>query len=158
ESLLLKTRLTPIDYAEAWALTHYLAQRHGPDFVKYLKALGQVPPLHPRTPAEHLAEFRKFFGDDLAKLDKRVDDYIHKLSRQKGYDRLPYYAVIFQQPLGGGMVLRGAKVSQSPQIIQQWVEQFTSPQGGLPDWQVFSCPTRAWALLTAEQWMRTPGY
>ena len=31
-SLLLKTSLTPTDYAEAWALTHYLAQQHGDGF------------------------------------------------------------------------------------------------------------------------------
>ncbi len=71
ESLLLKTSLTPTDYANAWALTHYLAQKHAGEFVKYLKVMSQVPPLKPRTPQENLAVFREFFGADLSKLDKQ---------------------------------------------------------------------------------------
>ena len=27
--------------------------------------MSQLPPLEPRTPEENLADFRKFFGDDL---------------------------------------------------------------------------------------------
>ena len=129
ESLVLKTALTPPDYAQAWALTHYLAQKRGEDFVKYLKAMSQIPPLEPRTPQENLADFRRFFGDDLTKLDKKLDDYIRKLSQKKGYDPLPYYTVVFVQPLGNGVVRRLATVSQSPQMIQQWVQEETWPQG-----------------------------
>ena len=46
--------------------------------------MSQMPPLEPRTPEEHLAEFRKFFGEDLAKLDKKADEYIRKLSQKAG--------------------------------------------------------------------------
>ena len=68
---------------------------------------------------------------------------------------MPYYAVMFEQPLGGGMVRRAAMVSQSPQMIQQWVEQIhRRPQGGIPNWQAFPFPSRARALLAAEEWMR----
>jgi hypothetical protein len=35
DSLLLKPALTPPEYAQAWALTHYLAKTHGDDFVKF---------------------------------------------------------------------------------------------------------------------------
>ena len=103
ESLLLKPALTPPDYAQAWALTHYLALKRGEDFVKYFKAMSQIPPLEPRTPEQNLAEFRRFFGDDLTRLDKKLDDYIRKLSQKKGYDPLPYYTVIFVQPMGNGV-------------------------------------------------------
>ncbi len=48
--------------------------------------MSQIPPLQPRTPEENLAEFRRFFGDDLTKLDKRLDEYIRKLSQKKSYD------------------------------------------------------------------------
>ena len=78
-----KTALTPTDYAQAWALTHYLALKRGGDFVRYLKAMSQMPPLEPRTPEEHLAEFRKFFGDDLVKIDKEADKHIRKLSQTR---------------------------------------------------------------------------
>jgi hypothetical protein len=60
------------DYARAWALTHYLAQRRGPDFLAYLKAMGRIPPLANLTPADHLAAFRAAFGSDLAKMDQAV--------------------------------------------------------------------------------------
>ena len=34
ESLITKTRLTPTDYAQSWALTHYLAQKRADEFVR----------------------------------------------------------------------------------------------------------------------------
>jgi hypothetical protein len=154
EALVTKAELTPTDYAEAWALTHYLVHRRGADFFKYLKAMSQVRPLEPRSPKEHLAEFVRAFGTDVPKLDKRVDDYVRKLSQKKGYDPLPYYAVVFEQSLGQGMVRRAAMVSQSPQMIEQWVHESTAPQGEMPNWQAYRLPTRARAVLAAEQWVR----
>ena len=154
ESLMLETTLTPTDYARAWAMTHYLALRRGDDFVKYLKAMSQIPPLQPRTPEEHLAEFRKFFVEDLSKLDKKVDEYIGKLSTKKTYDPLPYYAVMFEWTLPNGMLTRAAMVSQSPQIIRQKVNELTSPDGIEPYWEAVERPTRARAYLLASQWMR----
>lgn len=153
ESLVTKSQLTPTDYAQAWALTHYLAQRRYNDFLPYLKAMSAMPPLVPWTPEQHLAEFRKYFGNDLARLDKKVEEHIRKLSLKRGLE-LPYYAVIFEQPMGQGMVRRGAMISQSPQVIERWVEQFTAPQGGMPAWQAWKFPTRARAVLAAEEWMR----
>jgi hypothetical protein len=153
ESLILKTALTPTDYAEAWALTHYLAQKRGADFIKFLKAMSQMPPLEPRTPAEQLAEFRKFFGDDLFKIDKKEDDYIRWLSRLRSYDPLPFYVVMVEQPLGGGTVHRRAKVSQSPQIIQQWLLEISAADGGIGNWQAVPQPTRARAVLMAQEWI-----
>ncbi len=123
--------------------------------MKFLKAMSQMPPLEPRTPEQHLAEFRKFFGDDLAKLDKKADEYVRILSRKPGYDPLPYYVVIFVQPLGNGMVRRAATVKQSPQVIEQWVEQMTSPQGGARNWDYFPYPTRSSAIAAMTEWMRS---
>jgi len=154
ESLMRKCVLTPTDYAQAWALTHYLALKRGPDFVNFLKAMSQVPPLRPRTPQENLAVFHKFFGGDLARLDKKVDEYIHKLSQKKTYDALFYYAVFFRQTLNNGVVVKKATISQSPQVIQQWVEEMTSPQGDEPVWEAIPRPTRAQAMFAAEEWMR----
>ena len=156
DALMLKTSLTPTDYAEAWALTHYLAQKRGTDFVNYLNAMRRIPPLEPRTPQENLDEFRKFFDETPARLDKRLGDYIYKLSQKKTYDSLYYYAVIFQQPLGNGVIRRSAMVSQSPQIIQQWVQKMTSPTGDEPIWQADPFPTHARAVRAAEDWIRSP--
>ena len=155
ETLISKDRLTPTDYAQAWALTHYLAQKRDGSFVRFLKAMSQMPPLEPRTPQQHLAEFRKYLGEDLIKVDRETDKHIRKLSTAKTYDPLPYYAVVFEQALGGGMVHRVAWISQSPQMIEQWVERTTSPQGGIPSWQAVPYPTRTRAFLAAEEWMRS---
>jgi Protein of unknown function (DUF1570) len=152
ESLLLKTALTPTDYAQAWALTHYLA-RTRKEFVEYLKEMGKLPPFEPRTPEQNLAEFRKFVPDDLAKLDKKVDEHIRELVKKKGYDPLPYYTVFFAQSLGNGMIRRGAKVSQSPQVIQSWVQEMTVPYGDVPSWEATPYPSQQRAFLAAEEWM-----
>ncbi len=153
ESVVTETRLTPTDYAHAWALTHYLARTRCGDFIKYLKYMGQMPPLDRRLPAEHLADFRKFFGDDLAKIDKKVDEYLRKLSQKKEYDRLPYYAVMFEETLGNGAVKRVGWVSQSPQVIQQWVQEKREESGVEPNWQAIPLPTRARAEIVAQRWV-----
>ena len=62
--------------------------------------MSQIAPLQPRTPQENLAAFRRFFADDPTKLDKKLDDYIRKLSQKKNYDPLPYYTVIFGAAAG----------------------------------------------------------
>ncbi len=153
ESLVTKDRLTPTDYAQAWALTYYLTQSRKADFIRYLQAMGRMPPLEPRSPEQHLAEFRRFFAEP-SKLDKRAEEYIRLQGRRKDFPDLPHYAVIFVQPLGGGMVSRKAFISQSPQMIQSWVEQVASPQGGVYNWQAVPFPTRARAELAVEEWIR----
>ncbi len=154
ESLIRKSQLNPTEYALAWAMTHYLAVKYKDDFVGYLKTMSQIPPLQPRTPEDHLAEFRKAFGQDLAKVDKAIDAYLKKLARQKGFDMMPFYAVTYEQALPGSMVRRAAMVSQSPQLIQQWIEEITSPLGAQPTWQALPHSTRARALLAVEEWIR----
>ncbi len=98
--------MTPTEYALAWAMTHYLAFKRGDDFIDYLKIMSEIPPLEPRTPEEHLAEFQKAFGQDLAKVDKAIDAYLRKLAKQKSFDPMPYYAVMFEQPLPAGFLRR----------------------------------------------------
>ncbi len=154
ETLLLKSALSPTDYADAWALTHYLAQKRFPEFMKYLKAMSQVPPFEQHTPAENLAEFRKYFSEPPAKLEKKLSEHIHKISQKRGYDSLFFYAVVFEQPLANGLLRRAATFSQSPQIIQEWVQEMTSPTGGLPSWEATTWPTRATAEKAVQDWMR----
>jgi len=154
ECLVRKTHLTPTEYALAWAMTHYLAFKRQDDFVEYLKAMSQIPPLEPRTPEDHLAEFRKVFGSDLVKIDKTIDRYLKNLAKQKGYDPMPFYAATYEQSLPAGLLKRAAMVSQSPQMIQQWVEEISNPLGALPTWQALPFGTRQQALLAVEQWMK----
>ncbi len=99
ECLVRKSRLTPTEYALAWAMTHYLAFKRQDDFVEYLKAMSRIPPLEPRTPEDHLAEFRKAFGADLVKIDKTIESYLKKLANKNTYDKMPFYAATYEQSL-----------------------------------------------------------
>jgi hypothetical protein len=151
EHLVTRTALTPTDYALSWALTHYLAMRKGTAFIAFLKTMSEIPPLVKRSPEEQLASFRAAFGSDLVKLDKAIAIYLAKLK----YDPLPYYAVMFQQAVGGGRVNRATLVSQSPSVIQQWLEQVRRPDGAPPACEIIPHPTKARALLTTQQWIHS---
>lgn len=153
ECLVRKKHLTPTEYALAWAMTHYLAFKRQDDFVEYLKAMSRIPPLEPRTPEDHLAEFRKAFGTDLVRIDKTIESYLKKLANKNTYDKMPFYAATYEQPLPAGLLKR-AMVSRSPQLIQQWVEEMSNPLGFQATWQALPYPTRAQALLAVEVWMK----
>jgi hypothetical protein len=152
ESLIRKTRLTPTEYALAWAMTHYLAVKREDDFVRYLKAMSQIQPLAPRTPEDQVRDFQQVFGADLVALDRSIDAYLRKLSKQRGYDPMPYYAVIFEQPMPTG-IRRAALVSQSPQMIRQTIEALRSPQGAEPSWRAIPHSTKARAMLAIDEWL-----
>jgi len=61
----------PLDfYAEAWALTFYLAESRRVDYVRYLKLLANRDPLsNDYPPVDRLADFQKIFGKDLHRMD-----------------------------------------------------------------------------------------
>jgi hypothetical protein len=151
EYVVTKNELTPTDYALAWAVTHYLAHKRLDEFVAFLAKMSKLPPLESRTPAQHLAEFREAFGNDLVKLDRAIGAHLAKLK----YKELPYYAVMFEQPLPPNRLHRVAMVSQSPLFIRQWIDTVTNPQGGEPHWEAQPLPTRTKATIYAEEWLRS---
>ncbi len=148
--IVMRTELSPTDYALAWAMTHYLATKRSRDFFIYLDRLRELPPLSERTPAEQLELFRSVFGRDLAKLDKSVAEH---LSKFKKYDTLQVYAVLFERSLGAGASRRNAIVSQSPSIIRQWIGTMSENGTAAARWEVMPFPNRAQAVYTAEQWV-----
>ncbi|HEY2156538.1 MAG TPA: DUF1570 domain-containing protein [Isosphaeraceae bacterium] len=152
EYLVTRTELTPTDYALSWALAYHLVWKRIDDFLDYVREMSKLGPFERRTPAEHLVIFKKIFGPNLGKLGKDVAGHLGKLRQ---IDALPYYAVMFEQALGNGMVRRAAMVSQSPLMIRQWIDSSTNPTGGEPRWQVLPHPSRNRAMMTAEQWVRS---
>lgn len=50
-------------YAEAWAMNHFLMQRHTKEYIAYLKLVAEKPPAITQTPEERLKEFTTAFGD-----------------------------------------------------------------------------------------------
>jgi hypothetical protein len=151
EPLITREEFEPTDYARAWALTHYLAARRFPEFLAYLKEMGTLPPLGKKTAQEQKDLFTKHFGPDFPNLDRDVSRY---LARLKGFRALPYYMVTFEQAIEGGMIRRGAIVSQSPATVNQWLGQITSPNGRTPLWRAWPFSTRSRASLAADQWLR----
>jgi hypothetical protein len=150
QSVLTKTHFDHTDYAVAWGLTYYLANKKFEPFIAYLKEMGRLSPLARRTPEENLATFRTYFGNDPPGLDKSAAKYLASLKR---YDPLPYYAVTFVQELSPTVIYRAAIVSQSPALISQWLDEMTSPRGGAVIWHASPFPTRIRANAAAEQWI-----
>lgn len=72
--------VTLVAYAESWALVHFLINRKPRQFGQYLKFLSQKQPQQAPEPGQRLADFKKFFGDDLLKLDKQFIAYVNRLN------------------------------------------------------------------------------
>ena len=61
---------SPLDaYAQAWALTFYLAETRSSQFTQFLNAVSGRPSLESYTPEQRLADFQNSFGDDLDRLE-----------------------------------------------------------------------------------------
>lgn len=76
----LQKQETAIDaYAESWALVHFLINRRSKKFAAYMKHLATKKALEQDTPQQRLDDFKKFFGDDLADLEKDFFSYVRKL-------------------------------------------------------------------------------
>jgi hypothetical protein len=150
EYLVTRSELTPTDYALSWALTYYLAMKRLDNFLDYIREMSKLAPFEERSPEDQLRAFRAAFGTNLGKLDAAVGSYLRKLPQA---DAVPYYAVMFEQQIPNGIVRRAAMVSQSPSVIRQWIESTTNPRGAEPRWQILPHPTKARALISAEQWM-----
>lgn len=63
-------------YAEAWALSYYLIRTKPTAYKKYLHQIALKPRLNWDKPETRIAEFKKAFGDDLQKLDRRFLKYM----------------------------------------------------------------------------------
>jgi hypothetical protein len=68
----------PDAYAEAWALNYFLLQARREQYVQYLQAGATLPPLAQRDRDQKLADFRRAFGEDLARLD---EDFLRYMQR-----------------------------------------------------------------------------
>ncbi len=75
----LRNTATALDaYAEAWALTYYLIQKHPRQYVRYLQMLAEKQPLVWDDPQTRLREFQAAFGDDLGELDA---DFLRRMQK-----------------------------------------------------------------------------
>ncbi len=73
----LRNQETALDaYSEAWAFNHFLLNKHSETYVEYLKFMSEKKVLVEDSPTTRLADFQRFFGDDLRSLE---DDFIEYL-------------------------------------------------------------------------------
>ncbi|MEN6459061.1 MAG: DUF1570 domain-containing protein [Thermoguttaceae bacterium] len=59
-------------YAEAWAITFFLAENEPAKYVRYLKRTASHPAFAPYTKAERMADFTAIFGADWRMLEARL--------------------------------------------------------------------------------------
>jgi len=71
-----QTRTASAAYAEAWALNYFLLRKHGDEYTRYLQFLSEKLPLRDDAADERLAQFKKFFGPDLDRLDAEFLRYM----------------------------------------------------------------------------------
>ncbi|QDU98376.1 DUF1570 domain-containing protein [Lignipirellula cremea] len=69
DALFRNTASAAAAYPEAWALNYYLLKRMPKEYAGYLKKLSERKPVDYATPDERLADFKEFFGEDLAQLE-----------------------------------------------------------------------------------------
>jgi hypothetical protein len=69
-------------YAEAWALTYFLNEKHPEEYVAYLKRLAKKPPLIWDEPAARLSDFKSAFGEKLPALDAEFVRYMKSLPKR----------------------------------------------------------------------------
>lgn len=63
-------------YAEAWAFNYFLLQRHGRQYVAYLKHLAAKPVMQYATASQRLDDFRLFFEMELDQLDREFLEFM----------------------------------------------------------------------------------
>jgi hypothetical protein len=69
-------------YAESWALTCFLNQRHRDEYVAYLKKLAKKQPIIWDDSETRLAEFQSAFGSDLKDLDAEFLRFMRALPKK----------------------------------------------------------------------------
>ncbi|MBX3438289.1 MAG: DUF1570 domain-containing protein [Planctomycetaceae bacterium] len=66
-------------YAQAWALTFFLAETRSSQYAAYLKTVASRDPLQPYTPEDRLADFQAAFGTDVSRLEVAFLRFIDSL-------------------------------------------------------------------------------
>ncbi|QDU64145.1 hypothetical protein Pan216_50340 [Planctomycetes bacterium Pan216] len=66
-------------YAQAWALSYFLAKSKTKSYIKYLKILYEREPMVEYTPEERLADFRTAFGKSPEKLEVDFKRYMKRV-------------------------------------------------------------------------------
>lgn len=66
-------------YGQAWALTHFLLEKHPQEFIRYYRRLGEFPPDTPLSGEVLVKVFNEVFGEDHRALDREWRAYMNSL-------------------------------------------------------------------------------
>ncbi|MGE0608893.1 MAG: DUF1570 domain-containing protein, partial [Pirellulales bacterium] len=110
-------QLDATGYAEAWALTHYLAKYKRKEFFAYLRDVSQFQSLARREQPD-VDLFVKHFGQDYAELESAMLKSLKKLPYSDPIANQTHYLVILAG--AGG---RRISVGVSPAHVQQLIAQ-----------------------------------
>jgi hypothetical protein len=69
-------------YAQAWALTHFLVERHPQELVKFYRRLGEFPPDTSLSPEILVEVFNECFGDRRVELDSEWRLYMSNIKTE----------------------------------------------------------------------------
>ena len=153
ETLLLKSSLSPTDYALASALTHYLAQKRLPEFVRYLNTMSRIPPSSPGRPPK-TSPSSENTSTKLPPNSTRDSPITFTKQAKRAHTTRSITTPSSSSSRSQMDCSDAATFSQSPQIIQEWVQEMTSATGGFPSWEATAWPTRAAAEKAVEDWIR----
>ncbi|HEX7379388.1 MAG TPA: DUF1570 domain-containing protein [Pirellulales bacterium] len=70
-------------YGQAWALTHFLIEKHFDELMRFYKALGELPPDVNFTPEVLNALFNRTFGTDRQALEQEWRSYMRTLKTDR---------------------------------------------------------------------------
>ncbi|MCH5373802.1 MAG: DUF1570 domain-containing protein [Planctomycetes bacterium] len=159
-------RLTSTGYAMAWALTHYLADRQRESLAEFVRAMSHRGPLcgggevvSPGVIPGNLRDFKQYFGEDLADIERRVMLHLCRLPYQDPFADWPHFVAFVQLP-NGGNPRRQAEVFHLPLQAKRWCDALlaTLPaeQRELAKSEVREFSNRAEAEQTAHRWLQGP--
>ena len=100
-------------YAAAWAVTHFLAKTHKPQFSAYVHEVSQQRPLEAAAESSQL--FEKHFGTDYAALEAGVAKHLGRLPYVDPIANQPHFVAALETP-----ARRLLMMSTSPAVIQEW--------------------------------------
>lgn len=141
--------LTSTGYASAWALTHFLAERRKNKFFDYLRDVSSRGPLEKYAEQQNVEQFKKYFPDDLAKLDLQVLQHLQKLPYIDPIENQTHYVVAVRS---GSQRLY--MITTSPKTIAQWQQEVLTKHPGT-QFRIQAFPNAATAKIFARSIARS---
>ena len=142
-------QFTANDYALAWGLTHYLAERRVEAFHEYLRDVSQLSVDDAADGAASLAMFTARFGDDLAGLERDMFAHLQSLDYVDPVDNHTHYVAMLEVDTPAG-TSRQTLIVLSQEAARKWQRDNAQPTARTA---IQAFPNRKAAELFAAAWL-----